>query len=397
MMIPPIGFALVLTVLGAVSPPQSSPTDGAPGSCRRCHEHIVERYLLTAHFRTSAEATARTIKGSFVAGQNVLLTGNPSVKFQMTHSMGRFLQTGVDVAHGSAKSEGFDLVIGSGRKGQTYLYRKNGLLFELPVSYLTALRGWINSPGFRDGTIDFGRLIQPRCLECHSTEFSLVDQGGSLRYAQSYQLGLSCAKCHGDGSRHIAYHSSHRTEKPGKFIFNAGRAPRDAKLDNCALCHSGGRQPRKPAFTYRPGARVDDYYAPPSPQESPAPDVHGNQIGLLRLSKCFRSSPSMSCTTCHDVHQTQREPAPFAQKCLVCHQGVQHKMAARLGSRLLSRCIDCHMPNEPSRALVINTPNGSFGPAYRSHRIGLYPQIADKVLQGLPARGRPAEVPARRP
>ncbi len=82
MMIAPIGFALVLTVLGAVSPPQSSPTDGAPDSCRRCHEHIVERYLLTAHFRTSAEATARTIKGSFVAGQNVLLTGNPSVKFR---------------------------------------------------------------------------------------------------------------------------------------------------------------------------------------------------------------------------------------------------------------------------------------------------------------------------
>lgn len=79
----------------------------------------------------------------------------------MTHSMGRFFQTGVDVAHGSAKSERFDLVIGSGRKGQTYLYRKNGLLFELPVSYLTVLRGWINSPGFRDGTIDFGRLIQP--------------------------------------------------------------------------------------------------------------------------------------------------------------------------------------------------------------------------------------------
>lgn len=94
----------------------------------------------------------------------------------------------------------------------------------------------------------------------------------------------------------------------------------------------------------------------------------------------------MSCTTCHDVHQTQREPAPFAQKCLVCHRGVQHKMATRLGSRLVSRCIDCHMPNEPSRALVINTPTGSFGPAYRSHRIGLYPQIADAVLQGLPAR-----------
>ncbi len=62
-----------------------------------------------------------------------------------------------------------------------------------------------------------------------------MDQGGSLRYAPSYQLGLSCAKCHGDGRRHIAYHSSHRTEKPGKFIFNAGRTPRDAKLDDCAL------------------------------------------------------------------------------------------------------------------------------------------------------------------
>jgi hypothetical protein len=36
-------------------------------------------------------------------------------------------------------TERFDYVIGSGGKGQTYLYWKGDLLFQLPVSYWTEL------------------------------------------------------------------------------------------------------------------------------------------------------------------------------------------------------------------------------------------------------------------
>ena len=46
------------------------------------------------------------------------------------------------------ESEPFDVVVGSGRKGQTYLYWNGARLFQLPVSYYTALNSWCNSPGY---------------------------------------------------------------------------------------------------------------------------------------------------------------------------------------------------------------------------------------------------------
>ena len=47
-----------------------------------------------------------------------------------------------------------DLVVGSGKIGQTYLYWRDGILFELPVSWLTGAQHWINSPGFPDGVVN---------------------------------------------------------------------------------------------------------------------------------------------------------------------------------------------------------------------------------------------------
>src|SRR5499426_1991416 len=135
-------------------------------TCRTCHASIVDSYALTAHRRTSAEGRRATIRGDFTPGHTVLRTRTRGVGFTMEQRAGGFYQTGWDSTTGGARSERIDIVIGSGRRGQSYLYWRNGLLFELPVSYLTGARQWINSPGYVDGQIDFNRLIEPRCLEC---------------------------------------------------------------------------------------------------------------------------------------------------------------------------------------------------------------------------------------
>jgi hypothetical protein len=291
-----------------------------------------------------------------------------------------FYQMGIDATQG-AVTKRIDLVIGSGRRGQSYLYWQNGLLFELPVSYLTGLEEWINSPGYADGQIDFSRLIVPRCLECHSTSFSLQASGGSVRYSRAYALGISCEKCHGDGQAHVRYQTSHPTEARGRYIVNPARFSRDRKVDSCALCHSGERDPSAPSFSFRPGERLDDYLIPQSDRDVPTPDVHGNQVGLLRRSKCFRASPDMSCATCHDVHQPQRDLAGFAQTCLGCHQADQHPNRAEIGERLQTACVDCHMPNRKSNALEIHRPGKQFALYFRSHAIGIYPAVAAAVLR----------------
>ena len=63
-----------------------------------------------------------------------------------------------------------DVVIGSGVRGQSYLYWHGDLLYELPVSYWSDGSRWINSPGYKNGTMNFSRAVIPRCLECHATQ-----------------------------------------------------------------------------------------------------------------------------------------------------------------------------------------------------------------------------------
>jgi Cytochrome c554 and c-prime len=105
-----------------------------------------------------------------------------------------FTQTAV--APTSERTEKFGFVIGSGEKGQTYLFWDDDQLFQLPISYWTDL-GWVNSPGYRDGFADFERAIIPRCLECHATYFEALPQPSNRYNTTGNSLGIQCEKCHG--------------------------------------------------------------------------------------------------------------------------------------------------------------------------------------------------------
>jgi hypothetical protein len=381
--ITPAIVAGLLFAGGAAWGPPSHPT-ARPArpqeahTCQACHQQIVAGFTHTAHFQTSAEATPSAVKGRFTTGHNVLRTRVRGIYFVMEHRPDGFYETSVDSAKDDRRSARIDMVVGSGRRGQTYLYWSNGQLFEMPVSYLTPAGAWINSPGYDDGQIDWARPIIPRCLECHSTSFTLVNNRGRPQYLPNYELGISCVKCHGDARAHVAYHSAHPKESPGRYIINPARLTRHQQLDNCALCHSGDRKRRGPAFRYRVGEPLADYLLPAS--GDPVPDVHGNQVGLLERSKCFLATPTMTCATCHDVHQQQRDVAWFAQKCLGCHNTAKHPMRDRIGDRLVADCVDCHMPNRPSNALEFNSRTRRVPMYFRNHDIAIYPAVAESLL-----------------
>ena len=90
------------------------------------------------------------------------------------------------------RTERLELVIGSGGKGQNYLFWRNDELFQLPVGYSTVLHHWINSPGYRDGSANFDRPIVPRCLECHAGYFDSTFPGtdSNLYDTKNYVLGI---------------------------------------------------------------------------------------------------------------------------------------------------------------------------------------------------------------
>jgi len=110
-------------------------------------------------------------------------------------------QSPTDVVY---RAERFDVVIGSSRKGQTYLFWKGDQLFELPVSYWVGLDEWVNSPGYHDGTAFFSKGVTPRCLECHATSFKSLTPPLNRYDKTSLVLGMTCEKCHGPGGEHVA-------------------------------------------------------------------------------------------------------------------------------------------------------------------------------------------------
>src|SRR5687767_6519446 len=113
----------ILLLLLAASPARTAL------DCALCHRATAASYALTAHANASSEATARSIAGPFSPGRNVMRTRVPGVYFRMEQRDGGFYQTGIQGS--TSQTERFDLVIGSGRRGQSYLYWKNLLLFQL--------------------------------------------------------------------------------------------------------------------------------------------------------------------------------------------------------------------------------------------------------------------------
>jgi len=272
------------------------------------------------------------------------------------------------------RRERIDLVIGSGRKGQTYLFWAGNRLYELPVSYWTELDHWVSSPGYRDDVAEFSRPVPGRCLECHAGYFDIQSAAPAANaYNKSnFVLGISCERCHGPGQEHARKHHEQPQKLLQEAIANPAKLVRKRQIDICAVCHGGiGAMPLTPAFSYLPGAQLEDYIVLDRPGPDAAIDVHGNQVALLERSRCFQSS-QMTCSTCHDVHTAQREAAGFAQHCLVCHKPESCGMHAKLEAKTKDDCIDCHMPLQPSKAIVSDVSGRKVRPLVRSHWIRIY-------------------------
>ena len=270
------------------------------------------------------------------------------------------------------RTERFGLVIGSGGKGQTYLFWKGDQLFQLHVSYWTDL-GWVNSPGYRDGVANFDRPIIPRCLECHATYFESAPPPPNRYSEAGFVVGITCEKCHGPGREHAQRESSRVSGSSDSAILNPAKFSRDGQMDLCAWCHAGAGVGIAKTFSYLPGEPLDKYLELPQPDPKAEVDVHGSQVELLEKSRCFRSS-AMTCLTCHDVHTSQHDLAAFSQRCLSCHKP-ETVMFPKVNHQVASDCIGCHMPKQPTNLIVFDWNGKKARPEVRSHWIKIYPGI----------------------
>ncbi|MBL0358353.1 MAG: hypothetical protein IPP72_16440 [Chitinophagaceae bacterium] len=358
-------------------------------SCRKCHQAVYDSAVTSAHFYASAAATAKNVLGNFNAGHNSFIYDSITKVVMEQRDSG--LYQVLYKNNQPTEARRFDLVFGT-RHAQTSLYWQDDHTYELPVSYYHAVNNWGTSPGFSATVPNFTRLIGVDSFECHSSYIShkknsaaagnyfAADAAVELLEKNSLVSGIGCQRCHGPAARHVGFHEQNPNIKTASFIVSNKTLNRQQQLDQCAVCHSGNdKRKLQSRFMFRPGDMLANYFLPAVVADSTNHfDVHGNQFNLLKQSKCFLQSNSITCSSCHDPHGNATLPvAVYSQKCMGCHTeagGNFCTLTPAAGIALKDNCIDCHMPKEASGAISFQVSGSAVSSSYllRSHRIAVY-------------------------
>ncbi len=359
-------------------------------TCAKCHKQIYDSFIPTGHFLTSQAVSENNIKGSFETGKNVFRY-NPDLFISMEKRDSGYYQ--VENSGGiETQARRFDVIIGSGTRGQTYLWWQNNFLFQLPVSYLASADSWAKSPGDLNRIV-FTRAINSKCFECHSTYVHTTPTSSYFKNQEEFDhreiiYGISCERCHGPAEKHVQYQTENPQATTGKYIINPRTFSRQQSLDLCAQCHAGNMKDIKPAFSFMPGDTLSNYFMKNNFANNGSIDVHGNQYGLLVKSKCFKISSNMTCITCHSPHNDARENiALYSQKCMTCHNqehGTFCKINTEKNINLSANCIDCHMPKQISKSIVLKLQDSEKPVAQmlRTHFITTYADATKDFLSG---------------
>ena len=364
--------------------------------CGECHLSQYESCQFTAHFRSSAQVEPEMVRKQLDGIKSTLPTRDSTLSFEISAETGQIQQAAV-IQHAGQRfvhRRPMDLVIGSGNHGQTFLYWEgNSYLYQLPVSFFSEGRRWVNSPGiYRDGTADFAREIKARCLECHVTYFVQAEDAPNRYDRDKFILGVTCVRCHGSGWAHVQFHRQHPDEMTAEYIVNPGSLSRERLNEVCAQCHSGVGRAVQPALSYQPGEPLEEALQLDLDADNPEnDDPHAaNQLARLMKSQCFQKSNGLSCITCHNPHIQERgELETFSARCLSCHQRDGCGLASEWGGQLTGRCVQCHMPSRRDQVGALQTETGALQPLLRDHFIGHWPDATQQILHELKAEAEP--------
>lgn len=228
-----------------------------------------------------------------------------------------------------------------------------------------------------------------RCASCHFTGFALLgsaadgwrasavaDPLGAFDYDDDGRLdeiNTGCESCHGPGSEHLK--SGSRRDR----IVSPGLVTPSREVQICGSCHSrpmglGGGGTDAPISADgqmpRPGARRADVFESHT-QRAHAPaaafwpsghssEHHQQAEDFLRSSMYRNGSELMTCSSCHDPHGSDANPADLRfdpasnDGCTSCHSSetftsvVMHVETVTGNSHAgapveLLQCVRCHM------------------------------------------------------
>ncbi len=258
-----------------------------------------------------------------------------------------------------------DYVIGSGSHASCYLARVGDHLFESPICRYPD-RGYAMAPGYEENPAPgFTRPVTIECLLCHSDKpLPIPGTLNGYRTPAFSEEAISCDRCHGDSSAHLA------RPVPGSIVNPAKLRP--AERDSvCERCHLAGAirvlNPGKNLTDFHPGQALESAfttYVAATPAGVNAPLRVISQSEQLAQSRCLIANRGrMWCGTCHDPHDAPKDAVAYYRgKCLSCHQ---QALPAPHPART-SDCTSCHMPRREAE-------DGGHT-AFTDHRIQRRPQ-----------------------
>jgi hypothetical protein len=344
----PLG-SLVLFAL-AVSPTLcagASPPENPDKPCARCHQTIYESYQKTPMAQASGAATDGLLPGEFTHPAS-------GVHYRLFLRDGRawlsYDRPNAPPEHALKGEQELAYFVGSGQRGRTYLFQKDGYWFESPVNWYGKQQVWdMNPKSIAVREMPFTLKVDAGCLHCHATAVQSSLPGARNHFAAQPFLfaGVTCQSCHGDPAAHLASGGSAPILNPAKL----SPARRDSV---CLQCHLEGETavnfPGRSLAGFLPGEDLSDYVTH---------FVHAGEIGpqgratsqweALLQSECKRKSGDrLTCTTCHDPHNSpaaEERVRYFRGRCLTCH-GAPAFVSKHHPDQ--PNCSGCHMPREKS-------------------------------------------------
>lgn len=356
-----LGIGFLVTLVWRCSESEKKPT-GSQNSqlqenrkfvdvqqCASCHKEIVESYRSTGKGRSFFKASARL---SFENWETKPVYDPASDFYYLPYRLDslffikEFRIDGKDTTH--SRTEKIDYFIGSGNQTRSYLFERNGYLFEHPITWYSRKKIWDLSPGYEKGANHrFDRKIGSECMFCHNTGARMVPNSEN-RYTEFGSV-VGCESCHGPVDKHVERMRSGKAKKGESLLVDLKTIPPVAKLDLCRQCHLEGIKVRKSSAKpgeYEPGKLFSDYYEVFIPATGATEFGFASHGERLQLSTCFKQSAGkMTCTSCHDPHGSipPNKAQYFSLKCQSCHESGHEKVCSKVKIVQGANCIKCHM------------------------------------------------------
>jgi predicted CXXCH cytochrome family protein len=312
-------------------------------ACAKCHDEIYQRYRQTPMARGSGSATDGFIPADF-------LHKSTGIRYRIVERGGlvylsydRPSTASQEVLKGEEQLLYF---LGSGKRGRTFLFQRDGYWFEIPINWYAKKGIWDMAPKYGlAAEMPLTLPVDSSCLHCHASGVQPALADARNHYAgQPFRYGgITCERCHGDPAQHLAQNGHGPILNPDKLSVG--------KRDSiCLQCHLEAEVSVNRAghtlYDFKPGDEVSDYVVR---------FVHKNSIGpggratsqweALQQSACKRQSGDrLTCTTCHDPHSSPSQAeavALYRSKCLACH--TDSKFATSHHPEQPD-CASCHMP-----------------------------------------------------